>query len=1476
MLGQLLLRLARWIGRTLQAVYFLVSRSAQFVAAAYLVVYFLANSGYVRPLLDEACSAGVPGRIEAKSYHWGPFPWEAKAVDVTIRLPDGAPAIDVSWLEAELDLGGLLGWAARSLLVGAKPIRLHIERAQLHGFLVRMRIDDQGELDLVRAFVPPDVEEPEPEPAEEDSAESVRVRVSGINLEDGRVLLLSPEGALDLNVDHIDGELEVADGFYAVIPRVAISGGHVVRYGRSGSDSATESRSLTLGSLSVAGFHWEGEGFEVERFQGMIAGGEIDLAGRLELGARPGLRAQGRVDLDDLAALGELLGVPLQGQLSAFAEAAGAFDDFEARAAIEAPELALGSFRTTQVGAGVRVRRAADESGTHALAFTIDELTARLLDGQVSVHDGRYVSRAEAIPPVGPETALPAHDVLTAHVAFDRVSLPALLTMAESEPAPIIGESGVTGAITLSGGRFGGAEGDVWQAQAAIDLLLHRDGGAAVPERRLSGRVAFAEGRVNGDPEAADAPPGPVLSTTGLRLRSQGADLTTVGLVGFDPPELRLRVRGSVERLGELLTGLGFQLQPRLEGRVELETVSIRGAFSAPTIQGLVRARALTLGGQAVGRLDTRAELRNGRLELRGLQASGPWGKLDGRIGLQLWRSHEGRALPPLTFHVSRLDADGLDLRLLSDLLPSSAQPDTALAGIASFRLAGLTGRLDRLLASVRGRGTFEVRRLRIGSEGFRHVSGRLVADAGGVGLEDVEIKLTSRYRLEGSVKLDRRGERLWAEARADPMPLSALLDQAPSKLPAFARVGFQVHAEGRIANPQLSGTVTIRDARLTTSDARGKPLLLGDATLELERPPGGDVRIGSPSFFRGMTLGAGSRLTLAGLQPRRMVLELGLHKVDIAPALRALDGAEMGVEVTGDTRISVQLGPSAPGSLWSVEVELPTDGLQIQLDRERLKFANAEPLRLHVNQSGLRTPALVLYGSYSTVLRVCGSLDWNGAADVAVAGDVAGELLRTPLRNVFSRIDGRFRIFGHSTELPRTCDVAALGDIGGALLLSGATSAPVLDGVVEIRSLQAQPRSLGRQLRFDRPVRLTLGPSPLGGGRHRIAIDDEAPIEGHLDDGTFVVRGSLDLRGLHPTHGEMRLVGTDVSYNAAKTFQATFNPELTWTARDLDDPARRASRLEGTVSITEGRYYRSFDRFSQALGGALGREQDAPTQSLSRAVPALADTALDVRVRGSNVAITSSFPFGSTDLELRIDVLVRGTLAKPLVYDRIYVLPGGIVTYNIVRREFEVQRGVLDFDGDPSKFRLDLEARTEIEYIEGSAAGTSDLDISPLLDEERVVGVTVRVKGEAPVFDVSLSSDSRGYDQTDLQYLVLTGAPASSQGEGRTDRSIALPIGAELADVARRLLLSAFVDSVTLGITPEGGIDWGLIASLGRSLKLRTRVVQEGTDKRYRARFEFRITERLSLEGQLKVNEDDGESLRTYESKLRYRIPLD
>ena len=431
-------------------------------------------------------------------------------------------------------------------------------------------------------------------------------------------------------------------------------------------------------------------------------------------------------------------------------------------------------------------------------------------------------------------------------------------------------------------------------------------------------------------------------------------------------------------------------------------------------------------------------------------------------------------------------------------------------------------------------------------------------------------------------------------------------------------------------------------------------------------------------------------------------------------------------------------------------------------------------------------------------------------------------------------------------------------------------------------------PRGYGREISLAAGARIDLSSDDQG--RLRIDIPTKAALEGRIDDGRFRLWGHALLDGYKAEDLDVFFDGVDLAYVAPKEYALVFSPSLRFRGTRLGEERARKMLLSGEVIITEGQYSKSFDKFGKVIGGVRGRELDVYSEPLLDRMPWLGAIGFDLAVRGQNFEVLSRFPFGRTDLELGLDTRVRGSWAKPELYGRVEVLPGSLLTYSVVQREFEVTEGSIDFNGAVDKAWLSLDARAEVTLEKDAAAAVSPTaSVGPNLSstgtgQANKVTVLVRVSGpldDPRLLNIQLSSIPT-YDPADIQSLVLTGQLNTSGAGGSIgSRSSINFLTEDIAAAFSKMLLSAFVDSVSIGIPKAGGINAKVTTSLGKAIMLTGTVYQDGTGVRdTSATISIRLGEYWSLDGLLRsqpssTSSSAGQNVNVYEAKLRYRVPL-
>jgi len=679
---------------------------------------------------------------------------------------------------------------------------------------------------------------------------------------------------------------------------------------------------------------------------------------------------------------------------------------------------------------------------------------------------------------------------------------------------------------------------------------------------------------------------------------------------------------------------------------------------------------------------------------------------------------------------------------------------------------------------------------------------------------------------------------------------LSSLKSIASRSLPVDAQVEGTVSLSGALTSPTV-------DANLSVAELVATGISFGDARMRASGRFGDRIDLSSSAFFPGITLKEGAVVFKDG-SPDRLGLVMDIKDLKLARLVPALPSW---VDVKTSGRTTVHVGFSQGQDPFSATLDIPESKLSacVSMPALHLCFVNPTQAVATLTPGGLELKGLTFSGGGQSVT-ASGRLDFSQGWDVSLrpAVDVAQLAM---LGETFASYSGQV---GVSKE---------------SLHLTGALDSPRISGVVRLGALAFQPRQLGSELTVDQAAVRVSG--SLTDGDILLLIEEDAPVEGRLDEGTFTAYGWFKFSGWLPDRGLVYLSGREIYYQQPGHFRLVISPTVEVEVYDLQDEQRSGGNISGDVFIAEGEFTRNFDRLLGSFSTAFSRSQERYSRPLTEVFPFLARTDLDLRVHGGNFAISSSFPFGETELAVNMDLQVKGTLDNIKLHDWMHVVPGGSITYKLVKRVFTVNRGTVDFAGDYTKPYIDIEAETEVPY---SAADTEMATVGP---EEQLWGkrimIKVRLAGTYPNLTPEFSSDRPEYDVADLQTLLLLGMTRKDlegRGEkgGGEDISINL-LTEDVAGMVSKLLLAPFVDAVSLGFTQEGGILAEAATRIGRAINLSTRVMKGADKSEYSARIQFKITDRLSLEGRMKQFDEEGtapQNQTSYEARFRYLIPLE
>lgn len=1466
---------ARWLGAS---VYQLTIRAAVTVCTFALFVYFAVNSPSTVAWMGQALESALPGRIALRALRWGPSPGRLTVHDLRLADPTGHPVAELRKLEVELSW---LPTLAR-LLQGDREVRVRADNLVLDGLSIRMELDPQGQLRLVQALVAP----PEP-PENKGEPRPFSLVLDRVGVRDARYFM-------DLGGVRIDiAGLGFVGDFHLETDRAA----DAAQWGWTARGVQADNASLWLAGFETAGLAQLPGG----RVQiGSAVGGpddarlgDVRVFGEHTVLERGDIAVKWAPELDVKVRRGVLrtrtpeepfLGKMLGDLFAAEARFEGDVDvDAQGRSHVRGE--VRGSGRMS--GFDTRSVRATIDVHSPTLDGDIVDVVAKDVDieafgGRVRSDDVRYHFGADGL------------QTSRGRVTVERVSIaeslgsPAIGMSAE-QTAPLAGT--VDGAVDVDVAlRTGGPSGLWMQARTDLDVRVERDArtamlGGVLPTLHFRGGVDTMM-----EPDAE--PPRPLwmrLREARVSDRLEGeTGATTVQLRGeVDLHDQTVAVEGdaALPDLAALLRPFGVK---GVAGGLKIDELSVAGPYLRPTVRARLRGDRLVASGTHVDDLRTRLALDGDVLSLRGLGARLAQGQVGGDLDITLFSGDVTRVASPI-----RVAGRGVSVRdvELGPLL--SGQGIRGVSGRA--RLEGLSFRvdLDHPARSLRAAGHLTVVGLaarfdrfdRLEAD-FRFGGGRLELPAFSLQIPphlrrgEPPVGLTALVKGSASVGLE-RGD--WsADLSLPTLHFVQFGDVRALQMPLLGSIEGTIHAEGARREVAIRSDVVLRGLAWDK-------IVLGDARLHIDKARDGPAVLSSDLFFPKFALREGSVVAFRGLVPEVVALQVVASRFDpwALLGLPPMNGLQPWVAGNAEVRFDFRPGQT----VFAIEAQLPPGGAEVELQNGLDPIRNRLPATVRVLPDRVELDDTELVFGTEAV-ELCGTFFYPDDAKglpSRVAYYLAGHV-EVPrfgaLADSLANLEFGFDI-GPSADVERDPGARCLhGEASkrGAMRLSGPLDAIEPTGRAVLARSRVVPRGYGREIMLAEGAVLDFRRDKKG--QLIFEIPRDKPLEGRIDDGRFKVWGTAQLDGYSPEDLDLHFDGVDLAYTVPKEYALVVTPTLRFRGRRLRDDKRRDMLLSGTVLVNEGQYSKSFDKLGKVIGGVRGRELDGYSEPLLERMPWVGDIRFDLGVRGQNFEVLSRFPFGSTDLELGLDTRVRGTMATPELYGRVEVQPGSTLTYSVVRRDFEVTEGSIDFNGAVDKAWLSLTARTEVPLPEDAgSSGSSSIGIGPNLttassNQTRKVVVTVRISG--PLDDprrltLSLSS-TPSYGAADIQSLILTGQlqTANSASGGLGSRASIGMFTEELSDAFQKMLLSAFVDSLTIGIPTEGGINAEITTNLGKAMTLKGRVYSTQTVLESSATFSLRLGERWSLEGLVRSSQQNGQTATNiYEAKLRYRVPL-
>ncbi len=1483
------------------AIYQLTIRLAVNVAIAVLFLYFAINSAAVASRISAFASDQVPGTITTRHIQWGPDPGQLRLIRPVVKDAEGHLVIAAEWMSVGVSWLGMVQQA----LAGKGLRAIRIRQVVIAGPRVALETNEAGQLRLALAFVTPS---DEPEKATPPGAPLALI-IDAITVKAGHFLM-------DLSGTRIDAAgIEMEADF-----RLQLSGEQAGSYAYNGRAISAKRMAMWLQSFETAGLaQLPASQISVARVSGDQHG--VRCLGTTSTAPHTRItRGDVVVRLDAPGPTPGTFGVDVK--VTDTAIATSTTEPFVARLlgptfAAKAEmigSVSVGTNGATHVEVGVTgagkmagfqtrsvstlVMVDVGDRADEIVRVRAEKLHIQAFGGDLRSKEVRY------------RLGKDGEQRVTGHVQLKGVSV------AEALTSEAVGMT-TAGAAAMAGVLDGELETDV---KLRIDgdkkppLSMVAKVGGLLTLRRAEGATLLREalptlhlrGQIDTIMSPHGEPPRPLTIELGQVLISDQADAAGVpkraakatwifadGEVDLHRARVELRLDANLPDLARLLLPFGVK---GVGGSARLDDVGVKGPWLNPEIAGGLDARQLVAGGQQIKRLKTRLALSDGVLKLTGLRAEVALGQAAGDLELDLYERDLTKLRKHMQLRGARVRVSGVDLAGLLkpykidylkgelDLSRVSFELDLsdplktvdARAHLHITRPVLRHERLKRLDADVRfGGGRVDVRKLEMEYQPIALAGLAPNVKAPTVTVERLTYGLdTQRFELTGLT---------WPR-----MALSRIGEVAALKMPLHGTIAMTVkEAKG-------SATDLSFDAAMSFTGLAWDKIFMGSADVAIRKNPGKPAVVTSERFFDRFELMGGSRVHFTRIVPTWMQFNLKTARLDPMAFLGLPPMSDLRMLATGKAEFRLDFRPGH--DVFTVHTELPKGGAELELGNGLEPISNLHPATIDI------FPDRVKIGSMSLpfgrdILEMCGEFVFpNEAKGVpSILRMYLAGTLDVPrfgaLAESMAALDMRLRIDKDPlVELDKRsrCLTTAAAQ-GGIMRLAGPLDALAAQGQLRLLQSRMTPRGYGKEVVLAEGAQLEL--STLAKGRLRVRIPVDSRLQGQIEESTFSTWGTLHVIGYTPQDVDWHFEAVDLAHTVPKEYSVVMSTQLRLLGDRLADEKRRNLKLSGKITVTEGSYSKSFDRLGKVISGVRGRELEAYSEPLMERMPWIGRIGMDLKVNGSNFLVLSRFPFGKTDLELSMDLRVRGTFAQPKIYDRVVIEPGSILTYSVVKRDFEVTRGTIDFRGDPAKGVLDLEAKDDVEVNNtDSASASTTMSVGPNLSGTSSSGyaqiVTVIIRVSGPLDDPSKLvidfSSVPPYQQGDIQSLILTGqllTSSSASGSLGSRASINL-LTDDLAQAFSDMLLSAFVDKVTIGIPVAGGVSATVTTKLGKYLTLRGEYKSQPGVREMIGRFAFNLPlESLYLESLLLSREvDSNNALNTniFEGRIRYRLTLE
>ena len=1485
-LGRRLARVSASLGRSL---YLAMIQGMVGLVWLATVLYLAVNSPSTARIASELTSQVLPGDLRVASLRLGPVVAHGElrvrleADRLVLREPLGEVVLSARRLVAEIAPSRLID----GLRAGA--LRLSLPRLDLHSPLLVLDNDAKGRMRLVTAFV--DFDQP-PDPKAEPMP--VWLRVGAVKVRDASFRMVLPaiemEGSA-LDFDSSGAQVDVPVGGST---RVQYAAQRVVAgYFSMSLDSMRLLPPIPSGSLQID--RVEGD---LERVQVVGVSAQMPaLDWRKPLAEPAAVIARARIDVEmgeDLSVSADHMELAMSTRLSFLGDMLG--DLFDATSTV------IGQFRFDLVDGfwakgTILGRGLMSGFETESVSGTVEvetgsrgDAAVRVITTDVIVHTyGGWLSS----PRVEYKMALdrPEHQVRGEFkvdgmrgdlpLRAKAVGLTGLVPMLAS--GTLTGQLGTLVRIHLPTGRP--LDMDV---ALDADLSLDRDTFLAFIQQPLP-RVEWRGGmRMFLGPDATGAQQ-LMVTLDRSRLRAEDAngggelllDVQADGALDLTGSATRLALSMWMPRMQAWLQPLGL---PGYQGSLRLESGKMDGKMMAWDAQGALSVGDLVTPWLKVRRATARMTLQAGILGLHAMQVATEFGQAHGDFSMGLFGSNWAvlRAQQPLL--LKNFEMPSIDLAKAQAALNLTGLP--RISGLASLRGGRVAMDAKNAKSTLQLSGVVAARQLDIAGERIESLSGQVELIGQRAVLQDgrlrrrgdpadgtQDLRLAGRYHLaNGSFE---------GEIDLPMLQLSSL--PSLGDLPMRGKFGLVAKAKGDAGGLEL-------DADVMMEDLAWDKIPIGSAKLRVVKTRDGPAVLSSSSFFQNFSLMPGSQVTFKGMAPTGA--QLRVATVGSIDPIRRLGMEKLpGMQIRLEGEVATTLEIDGKRLDWRVDAAVPSGGLWVDMGSGVRPIRNTSVLLSSVtaNEIGLSSTYFEVEG---TPVELCGALLPQGdGRPLHLLAFVAGTLAVPrwgPIGASVASMDVQFDILPDPVVKADKRSECLQGRAGRLRVEGGFPGDPMrVQGVLRSHASSMVLRGLG-EVTIAEGGRLYLATNSKG--IMSLLIPTEQPLSMHLMDGDLTTSGTVRVQGDKLLSANLRADGRELLIAKPKEYQLSVAPQVTLVGTDMDDPENRSITLSGKVKVTDGTVSKPFNATTEVIANVTDRKVESYSKPLTETMPLLAELQLDLDVVMQGIEVTSRVSAVKCDVVADGALKVGGTLTSIELRNNINVVEGSgsqvSMPYNNL--VFDVERGVLEFEGDPATPLIDALARIDIPVKAGSrSSSTATLSVSSELTSDstqstEIVQVYVGIKGHWGEKDMALKfSSNKGDSEADVQCLLAFRRRCNDEGGPGMRLTTDFLIG----DTVNRAVLAVFqglVDTLTFDFDALNlGFNAEVVKKFGKNISMGTRV-QTGKENRYDADFSFRITDRLSLNGlwrrtrPLDTSTNSQTTIDTYESKLRYKVVLD